>query len=220
MPLSKQTDRRTDRRVDTYIEQAAPFAQPILQHLRALVHQAAPDVAETMKWRMPFFTLNGIILCNMAAFKAHCAFGLWSPAITAKLKADGIIPADAKGSNAGFLKHITARKELPSDKALLAYLRAAAAEISSGQRTSSLSRPAKRTTAKPAPAVPTELAAALKKSKPATNFFAKLPPSHRREYIEWVAEAKRAETRLQRAATAAEWLAEGKHRNWKYEQSR
>jgi uncharacterized protein YdhG (YjbR/CyaY superfamily) len=67
--------KNTDPRVDAYIAKAAPFARPILRHLRKLVHEGSPEAEETMKWSMPAFVHRGKILCGMAAFKEHCTFG-------------------------------------------------------------------------------------------------------------------------------------------------
>jgi uncharacterized protein YdeI (YjbR/CyaY-like superfamily) len=197
--------------VDAYIARRQSFAQPILKHLRELVHQAVPDVEEAIKWQMPFFLKDGVFLANMAAFKAHCAFGLWGEEMTAKLKADGWHSKEAMGK----LGKITSLADLPRDEALVGYLRAAAEVIANGMRTKSYSRP--MSAPKPEAATPPELAAAMKKNKAAQKNFDSFAPGHRREYIEWIVEAKREETKAKRVAQAIEWLAEGKHRNWKYE---
>jgi uncharacterized protein YdeI (YjbR/CyaY-like superfamily) len=197
--------------VDAYITKSPAYAQPILTHMRKLVHQAVPDIEEAMKWNMPFFLKGGLFLANMAAFKAHCTFGLWGNEIAAKLRADGVYSEKAMGT----LGKITSMDDLPDDKELLNYLKAAAALVAEGKRTKSYERPKRG--AKPEPKVPAELAAALKKNKAAQKAFDAFPPSHRREYIEWIAEAKREETRTKRVAQAVEWIAEGKSRNWKYE---
>jgi uncharacterized protein YdeI (YjbR/CyaY-like superfamily) len=198
-------------KVDAYIAKAQPFAQPILSHIRELAHKACPDVEEEIKWSMPFFVLRGVILGHMAAFKQHCAMGLWGPEMNAILNADGLHSEDGMGS----LGKITSLKDLPSDKKLLDYYRQAAGFIASGQRTKSLVRTKK--SKKPAPEIPTELAAALKKNKAAAKVFAGFSPSCQREYADWITEAKRPETREKRIVTAIEWIAEGKQRNWKYQ---
>jgi uncharacterized protein YdeI (YjbR/CyaY-like superfamily) len=197
---------KPDPRLDAYIAEAAPFAQPILRHLRALVHRGCPDVVEGLKWSHPGFTYQGAILCNMAAFKAHAAFGFWHQGMKAVLAKDGVAGEDAMGS----LGRLTSLKDLPSDATLLRYIKTAAQLIASGEK----SRPAPKP--KAASPVPADLAAALKTNKAAAATFEKFPPSHRREYIEWITEAKREETRAKRVATTLEWLAEGKQRNWKY----
>jgi len=204
-------DQQTDPRVDAYIEEAAPFAQPILTYLRELMHKACPRACESFKWGMPFFLEHGVILCHMAAFKQHCAFGFWGAEMKKVLARDGLTSSDAMGS----LGRITALQDLPSDKLLLTYMQQAAALVESGERRKSIDRPKK--TAKKAVRVPAELAAALKKNKLAAEAFAALSPSCRREYSEWISEAKRPETKEKRLTQSVKWIAQGKTRNWKYE---
>jgi len=199
-----------DPRVDAYIEKAAPFAQPVLAHLRKLMHQACPRVTESIKWSMPFFVQQGVVLASMAAFKHHCAFGFWGPEMQKALSKDGLKSSEAMGS----LGRITGLPALPPDRVLIAYMRQAGALVESGQRTKSIERPKK---AKPRPVrVPSELTAALKKSKMATKVFDEFSASCRREYADWIAEAKRPETKAKRVKQAVEWIAQGKQRNWKY----
>jgi len=199
-------------RVDAYIASAPDYAQPILTHIRELVHKTLPDVEEAIKWSMPFFQYHGLILGNMAAFKQHCSLGLWGREAAEDLRTDGLYTREAMG----VLGKLTSLKDLPSDRVLAGYLRTAAAAIESGARTKNYSRP-RPSAPKPSPEVPTSLAAALKKNKAAATQFAAMPPGCKREYCEWIAEAKRDETREKRVATAIEWIAEGKRRNWKYE---
>jgi len=198
--------------VDAYITKSGAFAQPILWHLRELVHKAVPGVEETIKWSMPFFMYHGIILGNMSAFKAHCSLGLWGQEIAVQARKDGATSGGAMG-NFGRLESL---KDLPDDKKLIAYLKQAAKAIDDGTRTKSIERPAQRV-AKPELEVPTELVAALKKNKAAQKAFDGFAPSHRREYIEWITGAKRDETRAKRVTQTVDWLVEGKRRNWQYE---
>ena len=199
-----------DRRVDAYIEKAAPFAQPVLAHLRKLMHQACPRVNEAIKWGMPFFVQRGIVIASMAAFKQHCAFGFWGPEMKTALAKDGLKSSEAMGS----LGRITGLDNLPSDRTLLSYMQQAGALVESGQRTKSIERTKK---AKLRPVrIPPELTAALKKNKMATKVFDEFSSSCRREYADWIAQAKRPETKQKRVKQAVEWLAEGKQRNWKY----
>jgi uncharacterized protein YdeI (YjbR/CyaY-like superfamily) len=204
-----------DPRIDAYIAKAAPFAQPILSHLRALIHKAVPAVEEDFKWSRPFFLHQGTLLCNISAFKAHCSFGFWGAEIGKVLQGDGILQDGGMGS----LGKITSLKDLPSDKQLMNYIRQAAAFIDSGQgdnRITAERRVVK--TPKPPLETPPQFAAALKKNKQAASTFEAFSPSCKREYIEWIAEAKRAETRDRRIEQAVSWIAEGKQRNWKYQQ--
>jgi uncharacterized protein YdeI (YjbR/CyaY-like superfamily) len=198
-------------KVDAYIAKSQPFAQPILSHIRELAHKACPEVEEAIKWSMPFFQLRGIVLGHMAAFKQHCSISFWGPEMNAILNKAGLHSEDGMGS----LGKITSLKDLPSDKEMLGYYRHAAELILTGQRTKSLERPKKAP--KAAPEVPAELAAALKKNKTAAKIFAEFSPSCKREYIDWIVEAKRPETKEKRVTQAVEWIAEGKQRNWKYQ---
>jgi len=201
-------------KVDAYIEKAQPFARPILEHLRKLVHKGCPEVEETIKWSRPFFEYRGAILCNMSAFKQHCSFGFWGEEIAVVLREAKALQDGAMGS----LGRITSVEDLPAASVMLDWIRQAAAFVSSGQYTSPIA--ARRKVVKPqkpALEVPAELAAALKKNKKASAVFAEFSPSCRREYIEWIADAKRPETRDKRVETALAWIAEGKQRNWKYQ---
>jgi uncharacterized protein YdeI (YjbR/CyaY-like superfamily) len=201
--------KNTDPRIDAHIEKAAGFAKPILRHLRKLVHEACPDAEETVKWSSPAFVYRGKILCGMAAFQKHCTFGFWHQGMTDVLGLDGEKSDSAMGS----FGRLTSLDDLPSDRAMIRYIRKAVAlnESDAPARPRPVRRPAEPLV------VPGDLAAALKTKKAASATFERLSPSHRKEYIEWITEAKRDETRQRRLATALEWLAEGKSRNWKYQ---
>jgi uncharacterized protein YdeI (YjbR/CyaY-like superfamily) len=193
-----------DPRVDAYISNAAPFAQPILAKIRETVHASCPDVEEAMKWSFPHFLYNGM-LCSMASFKQHAAFGFWK----GSLVTGGPRSADAMGH----FGRLTKTSDLPSKKVLAGYIKKAALLNEQGVKEPR----AKRKAAPKALTIPADLAAAFKKSKQAQAGFDALSPSHKREYLEWITEAKGAETRARRLAQAIEWMAEGKSRNWKYE---
>ena len=199
----------TDARIDAYIAKSADFAKPILTHLRKLVHKACPGVTETVKWGMPFFENNGAILCNMASFKQHCSFGFWNAPLLKD--PEGILHIKEKNAM-GHMDKITSLKDLPADKIMLAYLKEAALLNEQGVKKTVMTKKAPKA---PLPE-PAELTAALKKNKKAKTTFDAFPPSHRREYIEWISEAKTDATREKRVATTIEWLEEGKDRNWKY----
>ena len=203
-----------DPRVDAYIARSKPFAQPILTHIRELVHMACPAVVETMKWSRPFFEYKGVILGNMSAFKEHCSFGFWGEEIAAVLREAKVLQPDAMGS----LGRITRIEDLPANKQMLGLLRQAVAFIDSGQYTSPIAARHKVVKA-PVAAVqtPSEFAKALKANKKAAAAFTAFSASCKREYVEWIADAKREETRDKRIATAVEWIGEGKQRNWKYQ---
>ncbi|MGV3554045.1 MAG: YdeI/OmpD-associated family protein [Croceibacterium sp.] len=195
-----------DPRIDAYIDKAAPFARPVLEHLRELVHRVVPAAAETVKWGMPHFTYKTKNVAGMAAFKAHCAF---------IVHGDGRQDAGRdEGEGMGGYGKIAGMADLPDDTVLAAALKSAMAAIDT--RGTAL-RPAKPAVAKSAIPVPPDFAAALRDSPAAKATFGGLAPSHKRDYLEWITEAKREETRGKRIAASIEWLAEGKRRNWKYE---
>lgn len=197
----------TDPRIDAYVAKSAPFARPILAHLRALVHRAVPDATETIKWGMPFFTVDGTPLCNLAAFKAHAAFGFWRRDITEEFE-----KLHANGTAMGAAGRITSLADLPPDKIIVAFLKTAAERTRAGLPP----RPKRKIAPRRPVRVPTDFAAALKENKAAAACWENFSYSHRKEYLEWITEAKRPETRAKRISTALAWLAEGKARNWKY----
>lgn len=196
-----------DPRVDAYIAQSAEFARPLLERLRGIVHDTCPDIEETIKWGAPSFTHAGGILCHMAAFKQHVSFGFW--------KHDLVMGEDVQQEGMGSLGKLRGLVDLPPTKQLTAWIRKAVRLNELGVKASS---PRKARTSKPMPRMPPELdaALALKKHGKARATFEAFPPSHRREYIEWIGEAKRADTRERCLAQTLEWLAVGKSRNWKY----
>ena len=194
---------KRDPRVDTYIANSADFARPILTHIRAVVHEACPEVEETIKWGMPHFDYQGI-LCGMASFKEHCAFHIWK---------GSLIVGDGGREAMGQFGRITRVSDLPSKKAIAVYIRQAMKLREDGVKNPARSKPRKNAKL----VVPTELTSALKKNKKAAAAFEGFPPSHKREYADWISDAKRDETRKRRVDAAVEWMAEGKSRNWKYE---
>jgi len=198
---------KKDSRVDAYISSAADFAKPILNHLRALVHTACPDVEETIKWSQPMFLHKGII-CFMAAFKEHCSFGFWL--------AEFIIgeqrKLEAQKEAMGHLGRITSLADLPGDKQLLVYIKKAVELNDLGVKKPATPRPKGNREL----TVPDCVVAALKKNQKARAAFEAFSYSHKKEYVEWITEAKREETRQKRIETMLTWLAEGKSRNWKY----
>ncbi len=195
--------------IDAYIEKSAVFAKPILNHLRKLVHSACPDVEEKMKWSFPHFDYKGEMMCHMAAFKQHAAFGFWKAA----LMKDPVMMQEAKAETAmGHLGRITALSDLPPDKKLIAWIKEAMALNDKG-----IKLPGKSNKEQKELVIPGYFLKALEKNKKAREVFNGFAYSHKKEYLQWVTEAKTEETRLRRLATAIEWIAEGKGRNWKYE---
>ena len=196
---------KKDPRVDAYISKSADFAQPILTHIRKLVHKADPDMEETVKWGMPSFNHDGIV-CQMAAFKQHCALGFWK----------GKLILDSKGHRMdeamGSFGRITSRKDLPSDAKLIGYIKKAVKlnldDVKVPGRAKRKATPRR---------VPADLSKALKAAPKAAVTFKALSTSHRNEYIEWITGAKQPATREKRLATTITWLTAGKNFNWRYE---
>ena len=181
-----------DPRVDVYIGKSRPFARPILLHLRELVHKACPGVVETMKWSRPFFEYKGVILGNMSAFNQHCSFGFWGEEISAVLLEAEVLQPDAMGS----LGRLTRIEDLPAKRQMLGLLRQAVGFIDSGNYTSPIAARNRVVKAPvPAPKAPVEFTKALKANKKASAAFEAFSPSCKREYVEWIADAKRPETR-------------------------
>lgn len=199
-----------DSRVDAYIEKAAPFAQDILSHLRQLVHDHCPDVKETLKWGCPHFEYNGKILFSMAAFKQYCACGF--RLATVMNDPHGLFQLEDRTAM-GHLGRITAVKDLPSDKIFAWYIKEAVKLTDMGAKPAK----AEKQVVAPPEEVPDDFRTALKKNKKALAVFEKFAPSHRKEYLDWITEAKREETRNKRIAQAIEWMSEGKNRHWRYQ---
>jgi uncharacterized protein YdeI (YjbR/CyaY-like superfamily) len=197
-----------DPRIDAYIAAAPDFAKPILDHLRAIIHAACPEVEETMKWSFPHFMYKGM-LCGMSAFKAHCALGFWKGELL-------IAKTDDKGKEAmGQFGRIASVKDLPSKKELTVLVKRAMKLNDDGVKAAP--GRTKAAAPKPAPTTPPYLAEALATRPSALEHYTAFTPSKQREYVEWLEEAKTDATRLRRLEQAVEWIAEGKARNWKYE---
>ncbi len=198
-----------DPRIDAYIGKAADFAKPILLHIRQLVHGAAPQITETVKWGMPFFDYKGPV-CQMASFKQHAAFGFWKA--SALNDPNGIINAGEQAA-AGSFGRITKLADLPPDEVLVDFIMQAIALNENG-----IQGNLKTTTAKPKAEIPMPdyFAEVLSNEPQALATFENFSASHKREYLEWITEAKTEATREKRMLTAVEWLNEGKSRHWKY----
>jgi uncharacterized protein YdeI (YjbR/CyaY-like superfamily) len=196
---------KKDPRVDAYIANSAEFAKPILNHLRKLAHLACPQVEETLKWRMPHFLYKGILF-GMAGFKQHCTLHFW--------KGELVLGGDSDKSEEGGMGQfgrITALSDLPAEKALLACMKKAVELNEAGVKKEAVkAKPKKKLV------IPNYFTAALAKNVKARATFENFSPSHQREYVEWITEAKREETRAKRLATTIQWLTQGKSRNWKY----
>jgi uncharacterized protein YdeI (YjbR/CyaY-like superfamily) len=198
-------------KVDTYIAKSADFAKPILKKIRTLFHKACPEIEETIKWGFPHFEYKGVV-GSMAAFKQHASFGFWKGSL---LKDSHKLLSKMENAAMSFAR-LTDASQLPSDKVLLEYIREAVALNEEGVKLPPRKKPARREELE----VPDDLARALKQNKKTLANFEAFSPSHKREYVEWIVEAKQPETRAKRLTTAVEWISEGKPRNWKYMKKR
>lgn len=200
--MSKNSD------IDNYIAGKAPFAQEILTHLRQIIHNAAPDITETIKWRQPCFEHNGLV-CSVAAFKKHVTFSFFK----GKLLNDSnnIFPTSDNNELTSLKFSVLA--DIPQDDILTAFIQQAIAlNADSNCKRKSTQRKDKDTLV-----MPNDLAAALASTPAAQSTFNNFSYSKQKDYIEWLTSAKRETTRVTRLATTVQWLSEGKARNWKYE---
>ncbi len=200
-----------DHRIDAYISKKPAFTQPILQHIRALMHATSPLITETIKWGHPFFEYHGV-MANMAAFKEHCAFGFWDS--SALIDPHGVIDRAGEKESAGNFGRLTKVTDLPGDEILKDFILQAMAINEKGQK------PVVKKAA-PAPKAPIEtpdyFIEALARHPEAAAAFYDFSPSHRKEYLQWITEAKTEATREKRMAQAFEMMSEGKSRHWKYQ---
>ena len=205
--LNKLIMVKKNKRVDDYIANSAEFARPILIHLRTLVHQTCPEVEEKIKWGFPHFDYKGM-MCSMASFKHHCAFGFWKNA----LMKDADLMSGKNEHAMGHVGKITSLKDLPNDKKIANWIKEAMKlnddEVKLPVR--------KKITEKEEIKIPDAFQKALNNNKTAADAFNILSPSHKKEYIEWIEGARTLDTKNKRIATTLEWVTEGKSRNWKY----
>lgn len=201
---------KKEKAIDAYISKSADFAKPILNHIRELVHKTCPDVEEKMKWSFPHFDYKGEMMCSMAAFKQHAVFGFWK----ASLMKDPVLVETAKSEAAmGHLGRLTSVKDLPADKKMIAWIKEAMLLNDKGIKLAAKPKAADKKEL----IIPDYFITALAKNKKAKQVFEGFAYSHKKEYVQWITEAKTEDTRNKRMATALEWLNEGKSRNWKYE---
>ena len=192
--------------IDEYIEKAAPFAKPILSHIRELIHEAWPEIEETIKWKVPVYEYKGIV-CATGAFKTHCAFNFFK----AKLMKDPYhVFSEQFSDAAGQFGKLLTVSDLPSDSILREYIQEAAK-----LNTDKIKGPAKKKEDADH-LIPNDLSIALKNNPIAQKQFETMSLGYKKEYIDWLLDAKMDATRQKRLETAIEWIAEGKPRNWKY----
>jgi len=201
---------KKDKRIDAYIDKAQPFAKPVLTKLRELIHKENPEVEETIKWGMPSFEYKGPF-CSFASFKQHAVFGFWKYMLIKDPKGYLGEIFNKGGDAMGNLGRITSIKDLPPDKVIIDFVKQAKKLNDEG-----IKIPAKPKKPRAELVIRDYFISALKQNKKAFETFNNFSYSHKKEYIEWITEAKTEETRNKRMAAAIEWMTEGKSRNWKY----
>jgi uncharacterized protein YdeI (YjbR/CyaY-like superfamily) len=193
---------------DLYIEKSQDFAKPILIHLRELVHQACPQVDEKIKWSFPCFEYKKTILCHMASFKQHCSFGFWLGSVMDD--PDGILNSSTEAAM-GQLGRLTSLNDLPSDEILIRYIHQAMLLVDSGVKLTKKDPAEKKELV-----ISDEFNIALDNNDKARATFENFSYSNKKEYVEWINDAKTEATRDKRLETTIDWLSEGKVKNWKY----
>lgn len=201
----------TSPKIDAYIEKSADFAKPVLSHLREIIHETCPGVEETWKWSFPHFMYKGAILCSMAAFKNHASFGFWKASLMPD--PDNLFP-ELEKDGMGHLGKIYSLKDLPKNSVLKKYIKAAMRLNEEGVKLPSRQKVTEKE--KKELEIPGDLEKALKDNKPAKAVFEEFSYSNKKDYVEWITEAKTEATRNKRLEQAIEWMAEGKTRHWKY----
>ena len=196
-------------KVDDYILKSASFSQPILYKMRAIIEEAETHIEETIKWGFPCFTFQNKIICSFSAYKNHCVFRFWQG--SSLEDSDGIL-AKVGETEMGELSKIKNLEDLPNSEVLIKYI-CEAIELSKKKSIKTIASEKKITIDLKSADLPE-----IFSSFPIhAEKFDSFSPSHRKEYISWIFEAKTEETKLKRIKTMMEWLLEGKSRNWKYE---
>lgn len=200
---------KKDTRVDLYIAKLPEFSRAICTRFRGIVHEASPEIEEDIKWGHPSFTHKGIV-CGMAAFKAHVVIHFWKSA----LLTGSHVRRATDDKTLERLERVTSVDELPPKAAIAAYVKAAVKLNDGAVRAPKEEAPPRKT--KAPLRTPPSLSKALARNARAKATYDGFSPSHKREYVEWIADAKSEETRDRRIEQALGWMAEGKPRNWKY----
>ena len=197
--------------VDEYIEKSQDFAKPILHYIREIVHEFCPDAEETIKWKFPTFMYKEKILCSMVSFKQYCSMGFW---LHDEMQTIKNLETDVEKTNMFSLGKITKLEDLPSKPQLKKIILEAMELTDMGVKLK------KAAPSSNAIEVPEYFENALNQNKKALEVFEKASPSFRKEYINWIVDAKTETTRNKRMEQALEWIVEGKGRNWKYEKKK
>ena len=178
--------------IDNYIQSAPEFSQSILLHFRKLVHHSIPDIEEKIKWGFPHFIYKKEVICSMAAFSKHCAFSFPKATI---MKDKTLLEKAQTEEAMGHFGKIKTIEDLPSDSKIKSYLNESVSLIGK-----------KLEKKKPTTKIPDVLNTLLSKNKKAFEKFSSMSPSHQKEYINYITEAKKEETQIRRAEKVLEML--------------
>jgi uncharacterized protein YdeI (YjbR/CyaY-like superfamily) len=173
------------------------------------VHEASPLITENIKWGMPFFEYKGQV-CQMAGFKQHCAFGFWK---ASRLDDPNHLLNPGEEASAGSFGRINTLADLPADDVIKEFVLQAIKLNESGEKSPVIK---KVIAEKKELIVPDDFTTLLDEHPKAKETFEKFSLSHKKEYVEWIVEAKTDATREKRMKQAIEMMSEGKSRHWKY----
>jgi uncharacterized protein YdeI (YjbR/CyaY-like superfamily) len=194
--------------IDEYINKSEEFARPILLHLRKIIHLACPDVEETIKWSFPNFEYKGQILCSMASFKKHCSFGFW---LGAEMEDPENILNKVGNTNMGNFGKIINHNSLPDDNIIIKYIHEAMKLSESGTK-----KKTSKIKDKKSLEIPVYIIEFIEKYPKAKVVFNNFSNSCKKEYVQWIEEAKQVSTKLKRLEKAVSMMEEGKEFNWQY----
>lgn len=191
--------------VDDYLASVPQWKAELL-FLRSLMLQAG--FTETLKWGAPAYTQNGKNVVGMVAFKNYVAIWFWQGALL-KDETGKLINAQDGNTKALRQWRFSSMADLELEAELvLCYLE----EARQNQLDEKRIKPERN---KPL-VIPAELAAELLKDRQLQECFDKLSLTDRRDYAEYIATAKRAETRQSRLDKIIPLILDRKGLNDKY----
>ncbi|HWB03022.1 MAG TPA: YdeI/OmpD-associated family protein [Verrucomicrobiales bacterium] len=191
--------------VAAWMEQLSDFARPMIERIYKIIRKAAPQLEEGIRWSSPTFIGRGLV-CSFAAFQKHVTLVFWRGA---ELNDTTGLLTHGQGRSAMRSAKFTSLDQI-DDKVIRTWVTAAVALDKDP------AKPKPKPQKRPEAAVPKVLAAALSRNPKARGAFDAMPPSHRREYCEWIAEAKQEATVQRRVEKTIEKLSAGEGLHDKY----
>ncbi|MCB0792148.1 MAG: DUF1801 domain-containing protein [Flavobacteriales bacterium] len=195
-------------RINSHIAEQDEWKRRLMVRLRQLIHQVDPGIEETWRWNGPHFDRNGIML-GMSAHKTCVSIWFHKGALLKDPRRlfEPLEKDEAKGMRVYKLKESDAIDE----KAFTELVKQAVKLNEDGVKLSE-AKPARKTLV-----VPPELESVLKKDQHAMTNWEGFSYSKKKDYIEWVTDAKREETRKRRIAQAFQLIRDGLALNERYE---